>query len=180
MVLGGWTLLVALRRAEDGYEDALGFSAGILPALPIAALQPKAALGVRGTRPAAPATAASQFSTGTTTQSVTIFVSSNGRTASPLYRRYRRSGASASPFPTQSASPFPTQSASPFPIQSASPFPVQSASPFPTGSASPFPTGSASPFEMSCATNRAQANPDGSAPPFPSSTKPASGDRPAS
>lgn len=186
-IMGGWTLAAAIRHAEDGYEDALGFSFGVLTGPAAGLLRPQAAPALAKT-PAATvaASAISHFSTGTTTHSVTIFVSSTGRTASPLYRRYRRSGNSASPFsahsaspfPAQSASPFPPQSASPFPVQSASPFPAQSASPFPTGSTPPFPAGSASPFEMQCGAVRARGNSSDSTPPIPPGSRSAAGDRP--
>jgi hypothetical protein len=186
VVLGGWTLAVAIHQAEDGYEDASGFNLGILPALPISMLRPQAATAPARSAVKVPTAAPSHFSTGTTTHSVNIFVSSGGRAASPLYRRYRRSGnsaspffsQSASPFPTPSASPFPVQSASPFPTQSASPFPVQSASPFSAGSASPFPPGSASPFAMQCASVRARGGSNDSNPPIPPSGSFSAGDRP--
>jgi hypothetical protein len=185
-IMGGWTLVTAIRQAEDGYEDALGFSFGLLTVPAASLLRSQTAPNIASVPASSPAPAISHSSTGTTTQSVTIFVSSIGRAASPLYRRYRRSGnsaspfssQSASPFSTQSASPFPVQSASPFPVQSASPFPVQSASPFPTDSTPPFPTGSASPFAMHCASARTRGNHSDSTPPIPPSSKSTSGDRP--
>jgi len=111
LILGGWRLAVAISRADEGYEDALGFSPGKLPPLPLSLLQPKAAQAPVNAPARMSVPAASHSSTDTTAQSVTIFVSGAGRAASPLYRRHRRSGNTATPFPVQSASPFEIQCA---------------------------------------------------------------------
>lgn len=162
-IIGGWNLAVAIRLAEEGYEDATGFVLGGLPALPVAVLRAQPAFGSAAKSDKAPPAAASHFSTGTATQSVTIFVSASSRTASPLYHRYRRSGTSSNPFASQSASPFSTQSAHPFATQSASPFPTQSASP----------------FAIPCAAVRSLGTTAGSTPPIPPATQSPASERPA-
>jgi hypothetical protein len=125
LVFGGWTLLVGLSQAEEGYECDFGFVRGYLPALAPHLGTPQAKSAAIPAPPRAATTAGS--STDTSTQSVTIFVSRASRPPSPLYRRQHRSGASASPFAAESASPFPAGSAAPFPGDSASPFEVQCA-----------------------------------------------------
>lgn len=136
LLLGGWVLAVAIRHAEEGYEDALGFNSGKPPALaaslPQIAGSPDEVAGPVST----PTFASVNLSADTATQAVTIFVSGTGRAASALYRRHRRSGNSSASFPVQTTASSTTGSASPFAIQcavtreranrvdSASPFPV--------------------------------------------------------
>ena len=147
MLFGGWTLAVALRHADEGYEDALGFNFGRPPASPVSLPEPTTAPGKVSAPVNASALASVSLPTDITTQAVTIFVSGPGRAASALYRRHRRSGNSSASFPVQTASSSSTGSASPFAIQcavtrarannadSASPFPVNAKSAFGDGAA---------------------------------------------
>jgi hypothetical protein len=144
LVLGGWTLIVGIRRAAEGYESELGYCAGQLPASPQQLFQPKPAQVAAPASAAASVAAAGESSTAVSAQSVTIFVSRGSRLPSPLYRRQHRSGASASPFVAGSAAPFPSDSSSPFEIQYAA------------------------------ARERVTQTDGGSTPPIPVSTKPAS------
>ena len=145
LLFGGWILSVAIRHAAEGYEDAHGFSLGTPPASPVSLALPQAGpVNIAGPLNV-PAFAAVHSSTDTTTQAVTIFVSSTGRTASALYRRYHRSTHSSAAFPSPST--VSTGSASPFAIQcaatraranqadSAAPFPVSAKSALSDGAA---------------------------------------------
>lgn len=147
LLFGGWILAVAIRRADEGYEDALGFHFGQPATFPVPLPEPMMAAGKIATPAKAPTFASVDLSTDATTPAVTIFVSGPGRAASALYRRHRRSGNSSASFPVQTASASSTGSASPFAIQcavtraransvdSASPFPVNAKSAFGDGAA---------------------------------------------
>lgn len=125
LVLGGWTLIVGIRRAVEGYESDLGYCNGQPLAQPRQLFQPKPTQVAAPTNAGVSVPAAGESSTAVSAQSVTIFVSGGSRLPSPLYRRQHRSGASASPFVPLSASPFSVGSAAPFPSNSASPFEIQ-------------------------------------------------------
>jgi len=147
-LLGGWILAVAIHRADEGYEDALGFNVGTPTVSPVARAEPASAPHPLSTPENAPAFASTNISADMTTQAVTIFVAEPARAASALYRRHRRSGNSSASFPVQTGSSSSTTgSASPFAIQcavtraranradSASPFPVNAKSMFGDGAA---------------------------------------------
>ena len=147
LLFGGWILSVAIRHAAEGYEDAHGFSLGKPPASPVSLALPQAGpVNIAGPLNV-PAFAAVHSSTDTTTQAVTIFVSSTGRTASALYRRYHRSTHSSAAFPSPSTSSVSTGSASPFAIQCAATRAranqADSAAPFPASAKSALGDGAA-------------------------------------
>jgi len=147
LLFGGWILAVAVRHATEGYEDARGFSAGKLPASPVSLALPQAGPVDIASPVNEPAFAPVHFSTDTTTQAVTIFVTDTSRAASALYRRHRRSTNSSAAFPVPSTSSSSTGSASPFAIQCAATRAranqVDSASPFPVSAKSALGDGAA-------------------------------------
>jgi len=147
LLFGGWILAVAIRHADEGYEDAHGFSFGKAPTPPVSlALPQPGPVNIAGPV-SVPAFAAVHSFTDTTTQAVTIFVSGTGRTASALYRRHRRSTNSSASFPVPSTASLSTGSASPFAIQCAATRAranqVDSASPFPVSAKSVLGDGAA-------------------------------------
>ena len=139
LLFGGWTLAFAIGHADEGYEDAFGFRFGLPSASPVFLRQPQPRPVSIAPPAPVPAFTPTDSTTDTTTQAVTIFVSETGRTASALYRRYRRSSNSSAPLSTGSASPFAIQCAATRAranrVDAASPFPVSDKSVFGDGAA---------------------------------------------
>ena len=146
LLFGGWTLISAIGHADEGYEDAFGFSFGLLPSASPYFSQPFQSAPVK-TAPATHQSASAADSVADTMTQGGDAASESGRGASALYRRHRRSTSSTAPFAPPATSSSSTGSASPFAIQCAvtraranqtdttSPFPVSNKTMFGDGAA---------------------------------------------